>query len=418
MLQEILSIIYDWLPKSVRAFISPVVEPSFFFIKRVLLVASQFRLSAYLLQGKEKCGSGSLTTLFFGGEIALPYLSSLLYSEEPVKESLGKVFIWKVRSKLDLDIPEADLIFIGLDRFFSRFLCNQGFILIPEWVLFIMDLSKPLTEIWKLPKNKSLKENLREIKRHRYSFEMTSDPAKFEYFYHQMYLPYTIRRFGKLTLPTGFRYMKRIFEKGMLLLVKRGDEHISGILFRIHNKTVFVASIGIREGKIEYRREGALAACYYFIISWAKEKGYKWVDFGHCRPLFNDGVFFHKKKWGMEIKRSDRVRGILGMKICNFRQEALDFLAKNPFIFVEKEKLNGLVLTEQDHPLTLVEVQALFKTHYIPGVDCLTILSPQGFTQQAEKFAASQFTERLHLKNLNPVMFYKRFPIFSPDDAA
>ena len=404
------TVYYDWLPKGAREFISPVVEPMFFFITRVLLIAFQIRLPVYLLQGKEKWGSSSLTTLFFGKERVLPYFSHLLYSEEPAKENLGKIFIWKIKSKLNLNIPRADLVFIGIDGFFSRFLSWQGFIIIPEWVLFILDLSKPLPEIWKLSKNKSLMNDLRKIRKYKYSYEISCDPAKFEYFYHKMHLPYIAKRFGKLTLPTGFRHMKRLFEKGQLLMVKQENEYISGNIIWTYNESAFFPYTAIREEKIEYLKKGITGASYYFVILWAKRRGYKCLDFGHCRPFFNDGVFCYKKKWGMEIKRSKRLRGVFGMKICDLHQSILNFLTKNPFIFIDQGKIKGLILTDQNHPLSLGEIQSLLKTYYIPGVDCLVIISPQGFTKQTEEFATSHSTQRLELISMKPDLFFKRFP--------
>jgi hypothetical protein len=187
-IQEILYHIYDGLPPNMRAFISPVV-PAFLFLKRVLFFTSQFRLSVYLLQGREKWGGNSLSTLFLGDERGVLFFSDLLYLEEPLKESLGQVFIWRIKSRLNLELPRTDLIFIKIDGLFSRFLPQEGFIIIPEWTLFMMDLSRPLQEVWNLSKNKSLRENLRQIKKQNYSYEMTRDPYKFEYFYHQMYLP-------------------------------------------------------------------------------------------------------------------------------------------------------------------------------------------------------------------------------------
>jgi hypothetical protein len=394
----------------VRQFIFPVVEPAFFFIKRWILVASQIRLPVYLLQGKEKWSGSSLTTLFFGEEKVLPYLSDLLYSEEPVKENLGKIFVWEMKSKINLNIPKADLIFIGIDGFFSRFLSRQGFIIIPEWALFTLDLSRPFPEIWKLSKNKSLMNDLRKIRKYKYSYEMSRDPAEFGYFYRQMHLPYIAKRFGELTLPTGFRYMKRLFEKGQLLLVKRENEYISGNIIWTCNESAFFSHTAIREGKFEYLKKGVTGASYYFVILWAKGQGYKQLDFGHCRPFLNDGVFCYKKKWGMEVKRSKRLRGVIGLKVCDLHHGALEFLAKNPFIFIDQDKLKELILTLQDHPLALREVQSLFKTYYIPGVDCLVIISPKGFTQQAEEFANSHSIQKLHLINMNVDIFFKKFP--------
>jgi len=54
---------------------------------------------------------------------------------------------------------------------------------------------------------------------------------------------------------------------------------------------------------------------------------------------------------GMEIKRSNPFRGVFGMKICKVGQGTQDFLAENPFIFIDQDKLKGLILTKENHPL-------------------------------------------------------------------
>jgi len=400
---------YYELPPKVRAFLFPV-ETVFYSIKGALFFVSKFRLSVYLLQGREKWGGNSLTTLFLGDERGVLFFSDLLFSEEPVKESLGKVFVWKIKARLNLEIPGTDLIFIKMDGLLSRFLPRKGFIIIPEWILFMMDLSRPRQEVWNLSrnKNKTLGENLNKIKKQNYSYEMTRDPSKFEYFYHQMYLPHAWKRFGKVTVLTNFRDMEKAFKKGQLLLIKRGNEYVSGNILKIDHDTVFSVSLGIKEGKIEYLKQGASTACYYFTILWAKERGYRWVDFGHCRSFLKDGVFNYKKRWGMGIKLSTQLRTVFGMKVCNFHQGVKTFLEKNPFIFVEQEKLKGLILVDQNHPLTLEEAQSLVKTYSIPGLDCLIVLSDQGFTQETKEFGCSN--QKLHLISGKSDSFFQEFP--------
>ena len=406
-IQEILYRIYDGLPSEVREVLRPAVR-AFFLLKRVSIFVPQFRLSVYLLQGKEKRGGNSLTTLFLGDERGVLYLSNLLYSEEPVKENLGKVFIWRVKSRLNLDLPRTDLIFIKMDEFFSRFLSRRRFIIIPEWVLFILDLSKPLPEIWKLSKNDTLRANLRRIRKNNYSYEVTQDPAKFKYFYYQMYLPYIRKRFEELTVLISFRDMERIFKKGQLILVKNGNDYLSGYVVRVDRDTILALYLGITEGRIEYLKAGALAALYYFIALWAKERGYKWLDFGHCRSFLKDGVFYHKKQWGMEIIKSTRLRYVFGMKVCNYHQGIQNVLEKNPFIFMDQEKLKGFILVRQSHPLIPEEIQSLFKTYSIVGLDCLVIFSDQGFTQQAEEFGCPN--QGLHLISTKQDIFFETFP--------
>ena len=105
---KILYGIYDRLPPKVRAFISPVV-PVFLFLRSALLFASQLRLSVYLLQGKEKWGGKSLSTLFLGDDRGVLFFSDLLFSEEPLKESLGKVFVWRIKTRLSAVVTEQKL---------------------------------------------------------------------------------------------------------------------------------------------------------------------------------------------------------------------------------------------------------------------------------------------------------------------
>ena len=394
--------IYNKLPERVKQFIRPGLR-AFYSLKEFLRLIVHLRFSVFLVQGREKWGHENLTTLFIGDETGVLFLSDLLYSGELKKESLGKVFLWRFKSRIKLGLPKGDLVFINMDGFFSRFLSHQGFIIIAEWILFMLALSKEFPEAWNLSKskNKSLRENLREFRRHNYSYEMTQDPAKFEYFYHQMYLPYATKRFEELIFATSFHDMLRLFKKGQLLLVKKGNDYVSGtLLVRLSRDTIFAHSLGITGGNIEYLKTGALTAVYYFSILWAKERGYKWMDFGHCRSFLKDGVFIYKKHWGMEIKISERLRSIFGIKICNYCQGVRNFLENNPFIFKDdKGKLKGLIFVEKNHEISFEEVQACIKNYAIPGLDCLVIVSDKGFDQGAKEFANSCSTPRVQLAN-------------------
>ena len=407
-IKEIPYRIYEGLPLQVRKFIRPILR--IFSLSNIFSLTPQLRPSVFLLQGREKWGGESLSILFVGDENGVLFLSDFLYSGEPKKESLGKVFFWRIKSRMNLGPPRGDLVFVNMDGFFSRFLPRQQFMIIPAWILFMLDLSKRFPESWNLSKskNKSLRENLREFRRQKYSYEIANDPGKFEYFYHHMYSPYITKRFEELTFLAGFYGMKRVFRKGWLLLVKKGDDYVSGILLvRRSPDTIFAYALGITEGNIEYVKKGALTAVYYFSILWAKEKGYKWMDFGDCRSFLKDGVLNYKKHWGMEIKISRRFKNIFGIKICNYCQAVQNFLEKNPFIFIDQGKLKGLILFNKNHPVTLKEVQACVKTYYIPGLDCLVIISHQGFDQEAKEFANSCSMPRVQPVNIKEENFQK-----------
>ena len=351
---------YNSLPFSIRNIITPALKPSYFAAKRFRSILSQLQLPVYQIKGKNKWGGGVLTVLVFGeGRGILPYLLAHLYDEKPTKKKIGKIFLGKLQSSIESEGNGADMVLVGIDQFFARYLSRKGFMVFPEWLMFKLDPAKPLPTG---RKNKALHENLKKVRKFGYTYEITRELSQFKHFYHHMYLPYAGNKHGDLSLVGDFTYLKKIFEKGALLLVNRGNESLAGFLIEMDVDSISARYSGVRDGNIEYVAEGALSACYYYTISWAKEKGYKWIDFGHCRPFLNDGPFMHKKKWGMEIMKSSRLmfetKSAFGMKICNYQNGLLEYLARNPFIALDRGKLKAMVFVRQDHPLTIEEIQA------------------------------------------------------------
>jgi folate-dependent phosphoribosylglycinamide formyltransferase PurN len=408
---EILALIYRFVPKAIRRIIYPAVQSGFFLIRKLASIISQIRLSAYKIHGIEKSSGCLLTVIFFGKERELHRLSDLLFSDLKTKEFLRKILFWNVMPYYRSNNFKADLIFINCDNFFSSFLARYGFLLIPEWISFKLNLFKTDSKSWKSKKSKSLKDDLRKIRQQKYSYEITRDPKKFEYFFQQMYLPYIQKRFRESTVfLTRFNLMKLIFEKGTLLLVKRGNEYVSGIIIVLHKKTAKVHSLGVKEGKFEYVRQGALAAIYYFSILWAEKNGYKWLDFGESSSFLNDGVLRYKKKWSLEIERSKYFRSNYGLKICNFSSGVRNFLADNPFIYLDQNKLKSAIIAKQNHTMTAKEVRAIIKSNSLGGLDCLMIISFGGFTEQATAFFSGSSNHRIRLICTNEEIFLKNFP--------
>jgi hypothetical protein len=392
----------------VRSKTDPVLRPISFAVKRILSILLNLHVPAYQLQGKSRWGEDTINTILLGaGRGMLPYILDVIYADKPTKKRLGKIFIGEAKSYSILNSQKADLVFIGLDEIFSRFLSRRGFMVMPEWVMFKLDTTKSLPTG---RKGRGLRDNLRKAMKYGYHSEMTRDPTKFEYFFYHMYLPYADKKYGELSLVGGFQSLWKIFEKGGLLLVNRENESLAGYLLEMKDKIVSARYVGVKDGNVHYVEEGALLICYYYTIAWAKENGYEWVDFGYCRPFFNDGPFIHKKRWGMEIMKSNRLtldsKAIFGIKVCNYKQDVLDFFMNNPFIALDEGKLKGHLFSQQDHPLTLEEAQALLKNYYIPGLDTLVITSVKGFTRSAEEFASSQSPQRLFLSGMDLNVFH------------
>lgn len=335
---------YDHLPRFVRRYMSFVIEPVLKLGSKFFSLLNHFYLPMYLLYGKEKTSGITITVLFLSDENSFSYLSDLLFSEEYTCEKIGNVGIWNVGRRLEKFSAGIDAVFIKSDRFFSCFFQKHGFTVIPEYISTTLDVSEPLEQIYK-KFNKSAKKEIKQLEKHDYSYEISTDIDKLKFFYHRMYLSYAYRRYGKSARCVDFNVMRSVFEKGKLILVKEGDEYISGFLVNIDKDTVTITCSGIMDGKTDYLRRHIGAARYCFSILWAKENGFKQLHFGFSRPFLNDGVLRYKRKWGATARkcRSDFVAGsyagIFGFKTYTCNEGILDFLVHNPFIYFNKNQL-------------------------------------------------------------------------------
>jgi hypothetical protein len=394
---ESISHAYRWLPRAWRCRFMPGAEAAFAGIRRLVLIMSQLRLRIFSLQGIERTGGRTMTVLVLGNRRSWPYLAEAIFSRlDAIKES-GGIFIWRVRRHLASLATRPDMVIVHADGVYRPLFKKLGLAHLPEWVTFKFDLSRPSDRIWEGAKNKNLRENLRRIRKYGYSYEITTDPVKFDAFYREMYLPYIPRKFGESAELVGPRFMRLFFEGGLLLMVSKEGEDVSGSVITTGDKGAKAMIIGVKEGSGDLIRKGALAACYYFTILWAKERGYRSVDFGECRPFFDDGLFYFKKRWGMTLEAYRHRSNIYGLWVGSPTPAALDFLGANPFIIQGRKGLEGRVLAGSAHPLSLDGLKTILRSYLVPGLDRLVVVSIPGFDFQAEKFGVDGCAGRVAL---------------------
>jgi hypothetical protein len=129
--------------------------------------------------------------------------------------------------------------------------------------------------------------------------------------------------------------------------------------------------LGVKDGNPDYVRDGALTALYYFMICFAQEAGYKWINFGGSRAFLNDGVLQHKKKWEMKISGKSDV--YFRMQITSVSDSVKSFLWNNPFIFKDNGQLNSAVFWADKQPLNENSMQDLCKRYSFPGISKLIL---------------------------------------------
>lgn len=400
-IDDIIYTVYNKLPQSLMEFVSPIAEPAYALVKRWLFTLLQLRLPVYILEGKEKQSKETLVTAILGKENSAVYLAELLYSGKVCTKKLGYASTLRIETEIETRLADCSLVFIDADEVFYRHLARHQIIALPTWAWFVLDLAQPMDRTWIIKKNKDLRGNLIKMRRYGYQFEVTRDPAQLEYFYYKMYVPYQAARHKKQWIKIGFQEMKRMFHKGLLFMVKRGGKRLAGNLAVLRGNSVWYYINGVREGKLRYLNEAALTATYYFAILWAKDNGYRWMDFGHCRPFLSDGLWNYKKKWGMEVRRSDRIKSVLGMRVCKVNRAVEEFMSKNPFVFMKNGKLKSFCLTMESAHLDRRKFHSLIKSLHMPGIDELFILSPEGFSGEQKKIAGCSNIPKIHFINMD-----------------
>jgi hypothetical protein len=321
--------------------------------------------SIFQIKGKTKSLNHDLSTLVFAKEEIVHYFSTLSYSDEPDIKYLGKVTFHSIQSIIENAKP--DIVLVDANKIFTDFLLSNGFFILPH-IDFVLDISDSWDLIYgKMDRDK--RRVIRKIQKLDYTYEVTANFKKFKFFYYNMYLPHITKRYGKSANIVSFVEFERLFRKGGLLLAKLNGEYVSGAIFVIHGKTVYIPILSVKEVD-KYLAKGASHAALYFLILWAKQHGYKWVDYGSCSPFLKDGLFLYKKSWGMQIRPIEGLDAkIFAIKFCNFKKAVREFILKNPFIFIDSSKLKGLVMLNSTP-------EDLHRIYIVSGLSGLIVLCP------------------------------------------
>jgi hypothetical protein len=389
-----LALTYLRLPRIVRRFIRINFESLIF---RFNSLISNLYSIAFLINGKEKYGKKDLSILYFGDKTSVNYFINLAFSEKPQLIKLKKkIYLWNINNIIKEFSPTINAIFIKNDRFFTQFLQNKGFIIIPEWIKLILDVSDSLPAIYE-KFNKSTRKDFKKMINSNYDFEITNDYKKIDFFYKRMFIPFNVPKMDISSILglIQFWYYRILFDECKLILVKNNDKYVSGGLIYIENDIARFPCMGILDGNAEYIEKGAATALKYFQIIWAKKERINRLDFGHTRAFLNDGLFRFKRKWGMHLEESNNIFGIFGMKIVDKKSGIQEFLTNNPFIYFKKNKLEAIVYIKKNHPITQNEIKKFSKKYFTKGLYQLIFISNQGFTSDAKTYAALKYSNKI-----------------------
>jgi len=285
----------------------------------------------------------SLHSLVFGGKEIAHYFSQLSYGCESKIEHVGRTTFNDISSIAQG--KNTDIALVDADKVFAQFLLSKNYLVLP-YVDFVLDISGSFEQIVSRM-NRNRRRIFQRIEELNYSYENTQDLEKGRFFYHNMYLPHVRERYAESARPLSFGDFEKHLRKGGLMLVKLESEYVSGILHMRDGDELRALVLGV-SGIQEHVADGAASAPLHFLISWAKQKGFKRIDYGSTYPFLRDGVFLFKKSWGMQVRPlKERHARVLAIKFGNLAS-AKEFLLENPLIFCDSNRLIGLVFSDSN----------------------------------------------------------------------
>jgi hypothetical protein len=330
------------------------------------------RIDQWILTGKAINSEDGMELLYSGSKQNKNYLAGLVFGGSYEEKYIGKKWLWnlfslKKQSGCAMSITD-------IPKPFKSLFSDRNSFIIPSWIDGGIKLPDDLSKF--VHKNRTLVYNLNQIKKHKYYYEVTRNHSQFANFYHSMYLPYVKASYSEQALVSKFKELKPKFENYELLYVKKEGENLAGALIYCSPNEVILDYLGVQDGNINYVREGAQAALYYFSFCYLQERGFKNVKLGGTRAFLKDGVLSYKKKWDLNIRVASQV--VFLLRILSITHGVKEFLMNNPFIFVDNRRFNGAYFVAGDESTSENEIKSTLKKYQVKGMDKFFIFRLKG----------------------------------------
>jgi hypothetical protein len=250
------------------------------------------------LAGTARADGGPLALVTDLKGDAIRFWTTLLFRDEPTSTPLGSASALG-RFRMGRG---ADLALLSHHRAFRRAAARHGYLTVPAWLDTGIRLATSVdATLDGLPYGRSSRQSdLRRIRRAGLRAELRHDAGDIRTFLREWYLPFVHARWGDTCVDLDHGWMHRAERFCELLWVLRGDERIAGVLIESQGPTMRMVVLGMQQP--DQRRDGALAAAYYFSIVEAVRRGQHLIRTGGVRPVLGDGVLEFKRKWGAGIR--------------------------------------------------------------------------------------------------------------------
>ena len=196
-------------------------------------IARQYRTRLWILEGRERSNGEFLRLVYAGSVPHKNYITALAFDDDVKEKYLGKTWIWHIRGNINREKNNVSLQIVEMNNASAKVLGKKTDYYVPTWFDAIIDFSVSQE---RLVKSTSIKRDLKNIRKHQLEYEVTTDPKKFDLFYHEMYVPHITKAHGNRSLLMSLEKMRQRMNSCELLLVKKGDQYISAMKMNMRGR--------------------------------------------------------------------------------------------------------------------------------------------------------------------------------------
>jgi hypothetical protein len=334
-------------------------------------------LPVELRRGRTRSG-GDGTLLVVGRGALLEYLSRRFFRDEPACEPGPPVALHRLRARLADATCAADLVLALVPRVLAAHAAGAALLRVPASVDFVL----PTSAVAELKAARaSLRKDVRRVRHGPLVGRVSHDPAAFEQFYFQFYLPSIVDRHRDLAERQPLPLLRRRCRFGGILWVERDGVALSGNLYELRGDMMNLLVSGRRSsGGAALDTQVGLAS-YLFPIDLACARGCTSVRLGGTVPVLTDGVFRYKRAWGARVAPRVDTHSELLVGWRSPGRAVQSFLAEAPLVYRAGASLAAVAAVEGGGPADPREGARLRRALLAAGLERLTIMAAAGWTE-------------------------------------
>ena len=345
-------------------------------VRSTRITRSRYFKDFVVIEGKDAKSQQSLRILFSGKDNSMHYVIDTIFKDSEIQIHKSRIWNKRIWGYAQSNNTKHDLAIIQTDTVPQIVKSAKNAFVLPSWVGGEKDLNKG---VYLAGHDSQIKSDIRRIRRNRLGYRVTNDNKDFDDFYHKMYIPHIKNVYGNFAFLMTYEEMKAAIPHSQLFLITQDGVDIAGgihVYYGDKHDRVRAWSIGVKDGDRNYVKMGALSALDYFETIYFQEKGYSQLHKVASRPFLNDGVLRFKLKRGMAI--TDHTEQYLVLFALNNSHGVREFLHNNPFIFLDREELQGAIFISPDTPCNQDIADGLYKKWTASDTVDLNIFSVRG----------------------------------------